>query len=76
MADQNQSVAQQFVNKLQSKQEEDAWAYQAKIDEMLSEQRFQFASSTLVSIYNYIEDTGRITEGQKRAVDNIHGSKR
>lgn len=60
-----------FINKNSDKVEE----YQAIIGRMMSDDRtYGFAHSTLSGIYDAIEETGTITDGQIRAVDNIKKS--
>ena len=60
-----------FINKNSDKVEE----YQSMIGRMMSDDRtFGFAQSTLAGIYDSIEATGTITDGQMRAVDNIRNS--
>lgn len=45
------------------------------IDEMLSDGRWGFAENTLKGIFDTVRGSGRITLGQRRAVENIYNSK-
>lgn len=46
------------------------------IEEMLGDGRWDFAEDTLKGIYDTVRNrTGRITLGQRRAVENIYNSK-
>lgn len=53
----------------------DAADFVRLIDEMLESGEFDWAEDTLTGISDTVSKTGRVTEGQRRAVDNI-GEKR
>jgi hypothetical protein len=42
-----------------------------EILELLDDEDYQFADTTLTGIYDTVSRTGRVTPGQRRAVDNI-----
>lgn len=48
--------------------------YLEQIDDMLSDERFDFASDTLEGIRDWVAEKLHITEKQKEAVDNILAS--
>ena len=58
---------------LTEREDEDASMrdYVDKIDDMLLDETYTFASDTLSSIRDYIRRFKRITPAQQRAVDNI-----
>ena len=45
-----------------------------RIDEMLEDERYEWAEGTLTGIRTTVERTGTVTEGQRRAIDNIEGA--
>lgn len=53
-----------------------------RISDLLSEEssrgglRYAWAEDTLTGIYETVEKTGRVSEAQRRAVDNIENSRR
>lgn len=47
----------------------------SRIDDMLQEGRYEWAADTLSGIMETVEKTGRATEGQIRAVDNIENAR-
>jgi hypothetical protein len=49
--------------------------YVEKIDNMLSDGKYDFAIETLKGIKEWVEDNGHITDRQMEAVDNIYSSK-
>jgi len=44
------------------------------INEMLDDERYDFAADTLTGILEWVREREFITDGQKRAVDNIRYS--
>ena len=56
-----------FINKNSHKAKD----YLSIIGGMMSDGRYGFAQSTLLGIYDSIEETGTVSDGQMRAVDNI-----
>lgn len=48
--------------------------YNDLCDEMLTEDKYDFAAETIESIQNWIIEKEHITERQKAALDNINGS--
>ena len=54
--------------------EDDALDYLSRIDDMLCDERYEFASDTLSGIRDWIDKRHYITENQKQAIDNIEGS--
>ena len=45
-----------------------------RIDEMLDDPRYAWATGTLEGIYEWIEDKGHVTDRQRAAVRNIEGA--
>lgn len=61
-------VLEQFLHKKESRAKE----YHDIIEDMMSQySAYHYAESTLLSILEYIEKSGTITEGQMKAIDNI-----
>ena len=57
---------------------EEAEAREAKsflglLEELTSDSRYNWADDTLGGIYQTVEETGVVTKGQRRAVENIMG---
>jgi hypothetical protein len=46
-----------------------------QIEEMLCDERYQFAEETLEKIYKWIEENQHCTKKQKIALENIYESK-
>lgn len=46
-----------------------------RIDYMLINHKYTWANDTLLSIKNYADKNGYLTDNQMRAVDNIYNSK-
>jgi hypothetical protein len=44
-------------------------------EEMMADEKYEFAADTVVGIYEWIEDNHHVTERQQEALDNIYGSK-
>lgn len=57
-----------------TKKEEPAKAYSEKIEEMMNDERYEWAGDTLTSIYDFILMNGYISQKQMDAVDNIKKS--
>lgn len=55
--------------------ERDAVALISRIDEMLESGSYDWAEDTLSGIRESVERTGRSTEGQRTAVDNIENAR-
>lgn len=49
-------------------------AYLEKIDEMQTDETFDFASDTIIGIHEWVAENEHITEAQKEAIDNIYDS--
>lgn len=49
--------------------------YVDTIDTLLDDGEYDFASDTLYGIRDFAEENEHITEGQKKAVENIHNSR-
>ena len=49
--------------------------YIDRMDDMLLDSDYDFASDTVQSIRDWAEEHGKITDGQKTAIDNIFNSK-
>jgi len=45
-----------------------------QIDDMMSEERYDFAADTLVGIREWVAEKEHITENQKSAISNIEDS--
>lgn len=52
-----------------------ATALVRQIDELLEDEAYEWAMMTLSGIRDTVSRTGRATEGQQRAVDNIENSR-
>lgn len=50
--------------------------YIDRMDDMLMDSDYDFASDTIQSIKDWAEEHNKITDAQKGAIDNIHNSKR
>lgn len=72
----NQSdPAQDTIAAFLGKREDNAARYLEIIEEMLNDyEGYHWAESTLIDIYDFIEEHGYISEGQMTAVDNIRNS--
>lgn len=46
----------------------------ATIDDLSSDERYEFAEETLGGIYDWVEENGHVTEKQIQAVSNITNS--
>lgn len=67
--------AQRVVGAYLRKSEDNAAKYLEQIEEMLSDwETYNWAESTLISIYDFIEEHGYITTKQMEAIDNIRNS--
>lgn len=65
----SQNVLDQFINKNSKRASE----YMAKIEEMMGQHHlYGYAESTLIGIYDYINENNTITDKQCQAVDNIY----
>ena len=49
--------------------------YVDKIEEMLDDSQYDFASDTLSGILEWVQENEKITEKQMQAVDNIENSR-
>jgi|SRR5262245_26134882 len=47
------------------------YQFVGRIDDLLADREYTFATDTLTGIKETVEHTRRVTEGQKRAVNNI-----
>ena len=46
-----------------------------EIEQLQDDKRFEFASTTLEGIYNWVEERGHCTDAQHRAISNIKNSR-
>lgn len=53
----------------------DVKEYVDRIEDMLNDKKYNFAEDTLSSILEMIQERNFITEGQKKAIDNIFQTK-
>lgn len=52
----------------------DAAEFLSRIEQLESSGEYGWASTTITGIYETVERTGRVTDGQRRAIDNIEAS--
>lgn len=65
--DESQTTLDDFVNKGREK----ATFWKDEVSDLLSNSEFDFASDTLLGIYDFIEERGFVTDGQIQAIKNI-----
>ena len=49
----------------------DPFAFLTRLEDLRADSEYDWASDTIEGIYTTVTESGRVTEGQLRAIDNI-----